>query len=230
MKHDTKVILLLGISLIFLLMFSDGIVTLITLNQFSDWFRLGFVYDDGLSSDDFDAGELLNCLHGGACPSGVYYDDGSTDADIIDDVGTSSSSIDIDGIFGTSSSSDSTDSTSNAVIENATPDDTDGDGILDDVDECVNEPELVNGFLDGDGCPESVHGDNVVTQLPDTNVVNVLLDAPELQTQVILPEPDLPSDVNLNETVNQSFIIYYIIILIITITLILLLLMKYKKI
>ncbi|MFO7565166.1 MAG: OmpA family protein [Enhygromyxa sp.] len=36
----------------------------------------------------------------------------------------------------------------------AAPGDRDGDGILDDVDECPDEPETVNGYKDTDGCPE----------------------------------------------------------------------------
>ena len=34
--------------------------------------------------------------------------------------------------------------------------DTDGDGFLDPDDKCVNEPENINGFEDGDGCPDEV--------------------------------------------------------------------------
>ncbi len=32
--------------------------------------------------------------------------------------------------------------------------DTDGDGFLDSVDGCINQPETVNGFQDEDGCPD----------------------------------------------------------------------------
>lgn len=35
------------------------------------------------------------------------------------------------------------------------PADTDGDGIIDRDDACVQDPETVNGFQDEDGCPES---------------------------------------------------------------------------
>ncbi len=42
------------------------------------------------------------------------------------------------------------------------PVDTDGDGIFDDVDACIDEPETVNGFEDEDGCPEKdTDGDGV---------------------------------------------------------------------
>ncbi len=34
--------------------------------------------------------------------------------------------------------------------------DADGDGILDDADACPNEVETVNGFEDGDGCPDEL--------------------------------------------------------------------------
>jgi OOP family OmpA-OmpF porin len=35
------------------------------------------------------------------------------------------------------------------------PGDRDGDGLLDTVDTCPDDPETVNGYLDEDGCPES---------------------------------------------------------------------------
>ncbi|WP_181197814.1 OmpA family protein [Enhygromyxa salina] len=35
------------------------------------------------------------------------------------------------------------------------PSDRDGDGFLDPDDQCVDEPETVNGYQDDDGCPES---------------------------------------------------------------------------
>ncbi len=34
--------------------------------------------------------------------------------------------------------------------------DTDGDGIFDLVDGCINQPETLNGFQDTDGCPDTV--------------------------------------------------------------------------
>jgi outer membrane protein OmpA-like peptidoglycan-associated protein len=34
--------------------------------------------------------------------------------------------------------------------------DTDGDGIFDDKDKCVKEPETKNGFEDEDGCPDAI--------------------------------------------------------------------------
>jgi hypothetical protein len=32
--------------------------------------------------------------------------------------------------------------------------DNDGDGIPDTIDKCPNQAETINGYLDGDGCPE----------------------------------------------------------------------------
>ncbi len=37
--------------------------------------------------------------------------------------------------------------------------DVDGDGIPNDDDSCVTEPETVNGFQDGDGCPDEAPPD-----------------------------------------------------------------------
>jgi OOP family OmpA-OmpF porin len=34
--------------------------------------------------------------------------------------------------------------------------DTDGDGVFDDKDKCVKEPETKNGFEDDDGCPDTI--------------------------------------------------------------------------
>jgi OOP family OmpA-OmpF porin len=34
--------------------------------------------------------------------------------------------------------------------------DKDGDGIFDDKDKCINEPETKNGFEDADGCPDTL--------------------------------------------------------------------------
>lgn len=36
------------------------------------------------------------------------------------------------------------------------PKDTDGDGLFDDVDECIDKPETVNRYQDEDGCPDEI--------------------------------------------------------------------------
>ncbi|MEM7675642.1 MAG: OmpA family protein, partial [Myxococcota bacterium] len=33
---------------------------------------------------------------------------------------------------------------------------TDGDGVIDDKDKCINEPETENGYQDSDGCPDEI--------------------------------------------------------------------------
>ncbi|HLT31699.1 MAG TPA: OmpA family protein [Myxococcaceae bacterium] len=43
---------------------------------------------------------------------------------------------------------------SGPVVVKVTPSDRDGDGILDDVDQCPDEPEDMDGFQDQDGCPD----------------------------------------------------------------------------
>lgn len=48
------------------------------------------------------------------------------------------------------------------------PQDTDGDGITDELDKCVTEPETANGYLDADGCPDEIpdtDGDGLNDQL-----------------------------------------------------------------
>jgi outer membrane protein OmpA-like peptidoglycan-associated protein len=48
------------------------------------------------------------------------------------------------------------------VVEPAAPGDTDGDGLVDDVDKCPNEAEDKDGFQDDDGCPDADNdGDGV---------------------------------------------------------------------
>ncbi len=42
-----------------------------------------------------------------------------------------------------------------AAAEACRPHDSDGDGVLDEVDQCPDEPETVNGYRDQDGCPET---------------------------------------------------------------------------
>ncbi len=49
------------------------------------------------------------------------------------------------------------------VAEPAGPNDTDGDGLTDDVDKCPNEAEDKDGFQDDDGCPDPDNdGDGVM--------------------------------------------------------------------
>ncbi len=55
------------------------------------------------------------------------------------------------------------------------PPDTDGDGILDPDDSCVDEPETVNGYQDSDGCPDvppvaDTDGDGILD--PDDSCVD----------------------------------------------------------
>src|SRR5690606_19588466 len=48
------------------------------------------------------------------------------------------------------------------VVEQPTVGDTDGDGLMDDVDKCPNEAEDKDGFQDDDGCPDNDNdGDGV---------------------------------------------------------------------
>jgi OOP family OmpA-OmpF porin len=52
------------------------------------------------------------------------------------------------------------------VVEPSGPNDTDGDGLTDDVDKCPNEAEDKDGFQDEDGCPDA---DNDGDGVPDAS-------------------------------------------------------------
>jgi len=60
------------------------------------------------------------------------------------------------------------------TVLDSTPIDTDGDGINNDVDTCVNELETVNGYLDNDGCPDTV---------PDTPPGSILINFDSVNTK-----------------------------------------------
>lgn len=42
------------------------------------------------------------------------------------------------------------------VTSRQAPNDYDGDGVADSADKCPTRPETMNGFQDGDGCPDVV--------------------------------------------------------------------------
>jgi outer membrane protein OmpA-like peptidoglycan-associated protein/outer membrane protein W len=71
--------------------------------------------------------------------------------------------------------------------------DADGDGIPDDIDQCVNEPEDFDGFEDEDGCPDL---DNDNDGIPDT--ADRCKDEPEdldgFQDDDGCPDPDNDGD------------------------------------
>ncbi|MBA0908849.1 MAG: thrombospondin type 3 repeat-containing protein, partial [Nitrosarchaeum sp.] len=47
--------------------------------------------------------------------------------------------------------------------------DTDGDGIEDRWDSCVNQPENFNSYLDKDGCPDVEGAKSTIPTRPDTD-------------------------------------------------------------
>ncbi len=71
--------------------------------------------------------------------------------------------------------------------------DRDGDGILDDVDKCPNEPEDKDGFQDDDGCPDP---DNDADGIPDTKdkCPNEPEDLDGYQDEDGCPDPDNDGD------------------------------------
>ena len=81
MKLDNQVLIIFGLVLLFMVLFSDGIITMIILSPYLPFNILGFIYPDGKDSSDYDGGALLNCMRGGVCPSGVTYQELDEDGD-----------------------------------------------------------------------------------------------------------------------------------------------------
>jgi outer membrane protein OmpA-like peptidoglycan-associated protein len=71
--------------------------------------------------------------------------------------------------------------------------DADGDGILDDVDQCPNEPEDFDGFQDEDGCPDLDNdGDGILDT--DDGCPNDAEDIDGFQDEDGCPDPDNDGD------------------------------------
>jgi outer membrane protein OmpA-like peptidoglycan-associated protein len=71
--------------------------------------------------------------------------------------------------------------------------DADGDGILDDVDQCPNEPEDFDGFQDEDGCPDLDNdGDGILDA--DDGCPNDAEDIDGFQDEDGCPDPDNDGD------------------------------------
>ena len=76
----------------------------------------------------------------------------------------------------------------------AKPGDRDGDGLLDDVDQCPDQPETYNGFEDLDGCPDDPDTDS--DRIPDSKD-QCLLDPEDMDGYLDddgCPEPDNDAD------------------------------------
>ena len=71
--------------------------------------------------------------------------------------------------------------------------DADGDGILDDVDQCINEPEDFDGFEDEDGCPDLDNDGDGVLDVND-GCPNDPEDVDGFQDEDGCPDPDNDGD------------------------------------
>jgi len=71
--------------------------------------------------------------------------------------------------------------------------DADGDGILDDVDQCPNEPEDFDGFQDEDGCPDPDNDGDGVLDVND-GCPNDAEDIDGFQDEDGCPDPDNDGD------------------------------------
>ncbi|HEY1696932.1 MAG TPA: OmpA family protein [Polyangiaceae bacterium] len=78
-------------------------------------------------------------------------------------------------------------------VASKTDNDTDGDGILDSRDQCINEPEDKDGYLDDDGCPDP---DNDADGIVDTadKCPNEAEDLDGFQDEDGCPDPDNDQD------------------------------------
>src|SRR3990167_8741571 len=70
---ENHVVMVLALSIVFLLVFFNGFVTLLVLVPYLDFPMLNVVFEEGYNSADYDGATILNCLHGGGCPEGVTY-------------------------------------------------------------------------------------------------------------------------------------------------------------
>ncbi len=102
--------------------------------------------------------------------------------------------------------------------------DTDGDGIKDYLDACVSEPEIVNGWNDADGCPDDEIAET--TQGPEVDIIDVLINPPDISTSFIDETNVLGFDantLNLNDTVDSAIILVVIILVLMILALIMVL-------
>jgi outer membrane protein OmpA-like peptidoglycan-associated protein len=78
-------------------------------------------------------------------------------------------------------------------VAGKTDQDTDGDGIMDSRDQCINEPEDKDGYLDDDGCPDP---DNDADGVADTadKCPNEPEDLDGFQDEDGCPDPDNDAD------------------------------------
>jgi len=71
--------------------------------------------------------------------------------------------------------------------------DTDGDGLRDDVDGCVNEPEDMDSFQDGDGCPDPDNDSDGILDAADSCPLEAE-DVDTFEDENGCPDPDNDSD------------------------------------
>lgn len=216
-------IVILIILIIGTVIFFDAIVTGVVLASFSNFLLNGIVFSPECGPDEdpnvtgcydkdnIDGGQVLNCLHSGICPIGVNWQPtGSEEWDATPD-----------------SDPHPDDPYQPPTVNPASLIDTDGDGIFDDKDGCVFEPELVNGFLDTDGCPESSESPDV-NELPEVTIENTIINPPDISASFIDEVAELgfsSNNVNLNDTVDSAIILVVVVL----IAMILALIMVLKK-
>jgi len=107
--------------------------------------------------------------------------------------------------------------------------DTDNDGIINNDDDCVFNPETYNGFTDEDGCPETNADSNdfeIMEKIePKVTIENLIINPPtySFEGEVFA----YPEQQNLNATVNLAIIIYIVVFVILLIIALLVVKTKY---
>lgn len=214
-KVNPLIILSLVLLVVLMVIFADTIVTFIVLLPFLNPQINGLVFTDDYDPDTTDGAEVLNCLHGGACPTGVYFEPTGSESTGEDGTPIATPDSEVDAGDG-------------GIVASPLPDpnaDFDNDGIVDSLDECILDPETVNGFLDFDGCPETstidpeTNEEIIVDELPDIDIFRVIINPPELTSDILNTATQSPSayiesnaTVNLNTIVDNAIIVFIIMI------------------
>lgn len=231
MKQNHIIIVMLVVSILVTGLFFDSVVTGIILVSFSNFFLNGIVFSSECGvgedptvtgcydKDHIDGSQVLNCLHGGSCPIGVSYEPtqqedcsdpsfyGKVDACPLDPV-------------------------ADAITLELQTNDDDGDGILNQYDQCPTQ-KVINPTLTSNGCPVGSEPDVELDNL----TIDIITNPPPVsssflveQLQAIDPNTGLPVTLssldgtfNLNNAVDSAIILVVVILVILILALIMVL-------
>ena len=76
---DKRITIIIAVVIIAVfIIFSNQILTQFKLMAFLDLLPYDLVFDPGYDATQYDGANVINCLHGGACPSGIHYQNDDT--------------------------------------------------------------------------------------------------------------------------------------------------------